>query len=634
MNNSKKILRKMTFLFTAFILAIGVFNFWWGEIIQVGRGFGWDGSIYGNLTKHFFFFKYGLDDYLIHRIFPSFIVGSALRLFRVPLYNFTIIKAFELYNLALLLIAIWIFGLISDQLKLSVKGRWLAFLGLFVNFAILKFNFYYPVLTDTTAFTLSMFLLYCYLKNNSVGMLAVLLVSLLTWPILFFSGVFLYIFPKENAPVNQARGRRNIVVGFLVAIAVLSGINYLYFVKGARSVYEVPINNSLVIVSIFITCAYIYLSMKSIVNVEWLYSVRFILQKLRLKRLVLISVIILVMKIATFIFAHGKNEMTMLWYCNQALLRSLTKPFIFGVSHSVYFGPVVLLFLFFWKSFCRVIHSYGLGITLFTMVAVMLSIDSESRHIIHVVPFLIFFLIKAMEEVDWKAKHLIFFGLFSFGYSKAWFQINREPFYGSYFDFPWQNYFMNQGPWISDRMYCIQGAVVLLTAVLFYFFLSSNKMLREKPKKDYRQILVHSLMVVIIMGGFLSSLKYTVRSYWVLKHWQVWDRRSFPGFANQMFRTLENSDTIDVLKRHIKGHATVGFYSNIAYGYEFMMCQVIQSLVAPVILDRDSPGKHQYAIIFIDDQDLIGTPFHDKKIIDYLGYGLYLVSKLAGVPRL
>lgn len=102
---------------------------------------------------------------------------------------------------------------------------------------------------------------------------------------------------------------------------------------------------------------------------------------------------------------------------------------------------------------------------------------------------------------------------------------------------------------------------------------------------------------------------------------------NYHGFANYMFAALENSGTIDMLKQKVNGYSTIGFYSNLPYGYEFMMCQVIQSLVVPVVLDRDRPGMHHYAIIFVKGKDQINIPFNDRKIIDYLGYGLYLVSK-------
>jgi hypothetical protein len=43
-----------------------------------------------------------------------------------------------------------------------------------------------------------------------------------------------------------------------------------------------------------------------------------------------------------------------------------------------------------------------------------------------------------------------------------------------YQGFPFQNYFMMQGPWMSNQMYLLQGAIVLVAAALLYLCLLST----------------------------------------------------------------------------------------------------------------------------------------------------------------
>ena len=39
---------------------------------------------------------------------------------------------------------------------------------------------------------------------------------------------------------------------------------------------------------------------------------------------------------------------------------------------------------------------------------------------------------------------------------------------GNYIDFPWQRYFMNQGPWMSRSMYLVQGGALLVAGLVLF----------------------------------------------------------------------------------------------------------------------------------------------------------------------
>ena len=41
--------------------------------------------------------------------------------------------------------------------------------------------------------------------------------------------------------------------------------------------------------------------------------------------------------------------------------------------------------------------------------------------------------------------------------------------------FPWQYLFMNLGPWMSNRMYVLQGMMVVITTVFLYFALQGRR---------------------------------------------------------------------------------------------------------------------------------------------------------------
>ena len=71
-------------LMTAIIISLGIFNFFFGEIVPAGSGFGWDGKVYANITRNLeSMISYGqLDDYYAKRILPSALVRSMLTSFR------------------------------------------------------------------------------------------------------------------------------------------------------------------------------------------------------------------------------------------------------------------------------------------------------------------------------------------------------------------------------------------------------------------------------------------------------------------------------------------------------------------------------------------------------------------------
>ncbi len=139
-------------LMALIVLSLGLLNFFSGDKIPAGGGLGYDGTTYGYMVKHLdsILLNGELSPYYTHRIMVPAIVHGMLKLVGATLTDFNIIRAFEVYNLFLLMVATWIWKRISDRSSLSLAGRWIGFAGLFLSFMGSKMVFYYPVLTDTT----------------------------------------------------------------------------------------------------------------------------------------------------------------------------------------------------------------------------------------------------------------------------------------------------------------------------------------------------------------------------------------------------------------------------------------------------------------------------------------------------
>jgi hypothetical protein len=138
-------------LMTTIVITLGMLNFFFGEIVPAGGGFGWDGVTYANITRNLesMISEGQLSNYYAQRVLPSAVVRSMLLLTGASFSDNNIIRGFECYNLILLFGASWVWKRLADNFSISLGGRWLGFCGLFLTYISSKQMFYYPVLTDT-----------------------------------------------------------------------------------------------------------------------------------------------------------------------------------------------------------------------------------------------------------------------------------------------------------------------------------------------------------------------------------------------------------------------------------------------------------------------------------------------------
>jgi hypothetical protein len=89
------------------------------------------------------------------------------------------------------------------------------------------------------------------------------------------------------------------------------------------------------------------------------------------------------------------------------------------------------------------------------VLAVALSLDSESRHLVNVAPIVLAFVAKAVDGQRPTGRAVAVFAMLSILWSKVWLVIGSER----------SLFFMNQGPWMSREQYAIQGGILLLLAL-------------------------------------------------------------------------------------------------------------------------------------------------------------------------
>ena len=103
------------------VLLLGILNFFWGEKVPAGGGFGWDGIIYADMVRNLDSFIDGgkLSSYYAQKMLPSVIVRSTFSLFSVPTSDLNIIRGFEIYNMILIVFTCLVWKRLANFLNLS-----------------------------------------------------------------------------------------------------------------------------------------------------------------------------------------------------------------------------------------------------------------------------------------------------------------------------------------------------------------------------------------------------------------------------------------------------------------------------------------------------------------------------------
>jgi hypothetical protein len=482
-----KLIAKHDFLILLIVFIFGLCNFFWGEVIPANGGLGYDGTTYASIVKNFpmAVFEKGLDAYRVGRILPSGIVWSGLSVLQKPLTNYKILTAYRLYNLGLIVLASLAYVLIARELKFNIRTRWLGFIGLFLNVAVAKHFFYYPVATDQTAFVLGLLLLYFFLKNNKIGLLITTILGSFTWPLMMYYGVFLYIFPKKAIEKEKAGARLILPFSILFVCGLLILFIKVYNDEKTIGLLEAvgaaQVVDSVIYLSMLTVLAYIFYGLKIALDNIGFPSFQSILKSTSASRFVVgLLVLILVTSIVSLL-TDDPGVLSIQWFLEGIALNSIVRPFGSLVANVIYYGPVLLLTLFLWKPFIQIVRQHGLGLSFFIVGNFFLSINAESRMLMPTLPFFVVFTALATQELKWKASIYWFLGIVSFLFSKIWLLMNTtEPMTGVPLQFPLQYIFMNHGPWMSNQMYVIQGIFVLVTGVIVFMLIKYPCLLDNK----------------------------------------------------------------------------------------------------------------------------------------------------------
>lgn len=469
--------------FPSLVLYYGIVYILFGEKYYMNDGFSMDGMVFSTFVK-IFNVSYFFDTYYVHRIFPSYLIGGIFKLLSINVSNSNhlIFIAFQVLNLFSIIVSCFYIKKILILLKVSNRNQLLA-LTLFVfNFAVLRMPLYLAVMTDSVAMVLSIAMLYYYIKKNMFGLVVCTLLSCFTWQMLFFQGLILVAIPFSTISYTKVKPYIRHGIPLLAALLATSLCVYLVYIQheDTNVVLVAKTNKTLLPLSVLGIGMLFYFFTFILLNAKLLDVVSFF------KKLKPLNIGIAILLLgSTIAIIHYLNPPASKFYplynmLTGTITSSLMWPLHTIVSHTSFWGMAMLLLIIFWTDFSKLISQMGWGIVLALSLNIFtFGIISETRCLANLLPWIIVFLAKAINKYSFSNAFYIVVGVLSVFMSKIWMLLNPSPTepYNMQLDkngsmgFPDQKLWMHVGPWMSEQMYYIQAAGILVILLLLFFIL-------------------------------------------------------------------------------------------------------------------------------------------------------------------
>lgn len=476
------------------------YSFNHGEKVQHNAGLGWDGSGYAVITwtgveklikgKH-------LNEYRIQRILPAAIIDFTSKIAGYKLKpEAKIVQAFRLLNITVIFIGLIFLWLIIQHFRWGLPIRLIAFSSVFLNYPVLKMSMYYPILCDIPAFTLGIMMAYFYLKRMNARLFLTTLISAFVFPSMLVVGLILFVFSTENNKTDL-NFKPNALSKYLVAVCSVSMTVFsliltytMAFISSRKDLVQV--NHDLLYLSAFCMLVYLIYAFLPLSDIR-LYLLQFksyLKDKKFYCRALFGLLLFLLVRIFIIYFSNkspGAYHGSDFYYLETILQLSLVNPFVNFVSHIMYYGPIVCVILFLWRSFVAVVKEHGFGLVLFVCFYLIMLLGSESRQYINALPLFAIIGCEVLNrlKVGWLFAYS--FLVLSLVISRFWLKLNVVHWVPGMKDlllFPKEMYFMSQGPWMIHYMYGVFLAISILLMGVVYFMIRLVKAENLQSKVD------------------------------------------------------------------------------------------------------------------------------------------------------
>lgn len=420
-----------------------------------------------------------IDPYYAQRLLPSSLVHLGLRLGGVAPAPETIFKGFIFLNGIALLVTAWCWGAIARVLGLSRESFYLGAMAMFVNFCVLKFNGFYPTLTDLSALAIAMVMVVAYLKRKTWAILLASALGAFAWPVLLYIGVLLVVGGGRHEPGNgvspepqRAESAAVWGVAMLAGLACAGAAMYIH----VRLKYQhdgAPAFEQVFVLSAALLGAYVCLVVRPLLA-GWREILGALAPWRRIATAIAVSALaVFAVAILIKLMASGPPRNTVKQVLLGLLATGTSKPGIFLLAHVVFFGPIVILLCFVWANACRAAIGLGPGFVAVFAASLVLAIGSESRQLMANLPFLLVPAVIALGSFVKQRGALICFAVSSLLVSKVYVRVATEGLVYSqgaeFLKLPWQAWFSSIGYWMSSEAYLIQLGAAAPLALFFWF---------------------------------------------------------------------------------------------------------------------------------------------------------------------
>ncbi|KUG09533.1 hypothetical protein [Solirubrum puertoriconensis] len=474
------------------MVSVTIYYWVFPDIMPYNGGFGFEGfTIYKPLAKDVnqYLFIEKMNSYSIQRIFPYVLLYGFFKLFNIEFSDFNMLLFFQIFQFVLAIIIIEIWNKLANRLKLGLSGQWVGYLGMLINFATLKHDFYIPFTYDRLALTSGLLSLYFYFTEKKLFLFFNSIIALVIWPTtLLFNLVMLFIPSKIQKPKTD-----NPVLSALWGVGIASAVCGLFilviYIKQIPELQRLaPAVRPLLPVSLMLVAAYLgYTQFKLAqrllpgwseiipklneiltADFRWLYII-----------LLLTSYFLL-----TRVLGDPTNPyLTPQQFAINLTYGALQRPGQSLICHAVYYGLPIILLLLFWNKVLDAVGELGLGAGIMLMAVFIQAVNNETRQMANVLPLLTLFAAIAADKVMATPKIIWSTLVLTLFISKGWLPLNYfNPYFGTPGDiypmtnfeksafllWPQQAYFMNFGPWSATPYLIIQGLILILVSYTLY----------------------------------------------------------------------------------------------------------------------------------------------------------------------
>lgn len=452
------------------VLLYGAGYLAWGEKCSHQGGVGWDGIRFAAWAKDPAtpIFASQLNHYYLQKTMPSIVVHYGLRAAHVELTDRNVILGFGVLDVLCWTLVAVAWTSVVRRLRIERAASWLGFVVLFLSFSGLKHYFWNPVLVDSFGLALAAGMLVAYVHRAPWAIVLLGFLGGFTIPGLLplLAGV-LAVTRHHDAPV-RARNVTGLVLGLagatLVVWAALRTLDQGHTVtNGGEQPFAplVPLSAFALGIYLVALCAPLASFWPRLgglwagVRLRWVPAV-----------------VLMAWGIHALVdrFKSATIDVTPDQHFHVVLLLGIAKPFVSLVAHTTFLGPVLLLCLVLRRPLARAAWRVGPGMVLAVCLGFVLSVDSESRHLIFFVPFWATALALAFQAARGRGSQVLVVAVVALFLSRAWVPLETPPL-GDFFE----RLFMSLGPWMTMGDYGLHGAATLAAGLVVWAFVPPRR---------------------------------------------------------------------------------------------------------------------------------------------------------------